>query len=111
MRDVMRCLAILAAIGLVAGSALADQSYRITLGSVSKIGNIEFKPGEYKLVIDAPKVRLTHLNSGKDVELEAKVIDAETNNNQTAIHSTKVDGVAQISEIHIGGSKTRIAFN
>ena len=73
MKNVMRCLAILAAIGLVAGSALADQSYRITLSTVSKIGNIEFKPGEYKLVIDTPKVSLTNLNSGKAVELEAKV--------------------------------------
>ena len=111
MKNVMRCLAILAAIGLVAGSALADQSYRITLSTVSKIGNIEFKPGEYKLVIDTPKVSLTNLNSGKAVELEAKVEDAETKTDHTAIHSTKVDGVAQISEIRIGGSKTRIAFN
>jgi len=111
MKNVIRCLAILAAIGLIASSAFADQSYRITLSSVSKIGNIEFKPGEYKLVVDAPKVRLTELNSGKAVELEAKVEDAATKNEQTAIHSTRVDGVTKISEIRIGGSKTRITFD
>ena len=111
MKNVMRCLAILAAIGLVAGSAFADQSYRITLSTDSKIGNLEFKAGEYKLVVDAPKVRLTEVNSGKAVELEAKVEDAATKNEQTAIHSTRVDGVTKISEIRIGGSKTRIAFD
>lgn len=111
MKNVMRCVAILAAIGLVAGSAFADQSYRITLGTDSKIGNLEFKAGEYKLVVDAAKVRLTQANSGKAVELEAKVEEADTKHAQTEIHSKLVDGVSQISEIRIGGSKTRIAFN
>ena len=111
MKNVMRCVAILAAIGLVAGSAFADQSYRITLGTDSKIGNLEFKAGEYKLVVDAAKVRLTQANSGKAVELEAKVEEADTKHDQTEIHSKLVDGVSQISEIRIGGSKTRIAFN
>jgi len=111
MKNVMRCLGILAAIGLVAGIAFADQSYRITLSTDSKIGNLEFKAGEYKLVVDAPKVRLTQANSGKAVELEAKVEEADTKHDQTQIHSTRVDGVSQISEIRIGGSKTRIAFN
>ena len=111
MKIIVKCLAVLFAIALVAGSAYADQSYRITLSSVSKIGNNEFKPGEYKLVVDAPKVRLTELNSGKAVELEAKVEDSDTKFDQTAIHSTRVDGVSKISEIRIGGSKTRIAFN
>jgi len=111
MKSIMKYLAIVAVFGLVAGSAYADQSYRITLSSVSKIGNIEFKPGEYKLVVDTPKVRFTDLNTGKEVELAAKVEQAAEKNDHTAIHSKSVDGVAQISEIRIGGSKTRIAFD
>jgi hypothetical protein len=110
MKNVMRCLAILAAIGLVAGSAFADQTYRITLSTDSKIGNLEFKAGEYK-VVDAPKVLLTDVNSGKAVEIEAKVEEADTKHDRTEIHSKLVDGVSQISEIRIGGSKTRFAFN
>ncbi len=111
MKIIVKCLAVLFAIGLIAGSAYADQSYRITLGSVSKIGDIEFKPGEYRLVVDAPKVRLTGLNGGKTVEFEAKVEEAPTKNDYTAIQSTSVEGVNKITEIRIGGSKTRIAFN
>jgi hypothetical protein len=111
MKNIMKYLAIVAVFGLLAGSAYADQSYRITLSSVSKIGNLEFKPGEYKLVVDAPMVRLTELNGGKEVELTAKIEEAVEKHEQTAIHSTRVDGVAQIREIRIGGSKTRIAFD
>jgi hypothetical protein len=111
MKNIVKCVAILVVIGLVAGSAYADQSCRITLSTASKIGNIEFQPGEYKLVVNAPNVRLTELNSSKSVELEARVEDADTKNDQTTIHSRSVDGVRQITEIRIGGSKTRIAFN
>ena len=111
MTIMVKCLAALFAIGLVAGSAYADQSYRITLSKVSKIGNIEFQPGEYKLIVDAPKVRLTNANSGKTVELEAKVDEAATKSTLTEIQSTSSEGVRRIKEIRIGGSKTRIAFN
>ncbi len=111
MKNVIRCLALIAAIVVVAGSAYADQSYRITLSSASKIGSTDLKPGEYKLVVDGAKVRFTELNSGKMVEVEAKVQEVDTKTDHTAIHSTHVDGVDKISEIRIGGSKTRIAFN
>jgi hypothetical protein len=111
MKSIIKYLAIVAVFGLVAGSAYADQRYRITLSSVSKIGNTEFKPGEYKMVVEAPKVRFTHLNTGKEVELAAKVVQAVEKNEHTTIHSKSVDGFAQISEIRIGGSKTRIAFD
>jgi len=111
MKIIVKCLAALFAIGLVAGSAYADQSYRITLSKVSKIGNIEFQPGEYKLVVDAPKVRFTNTDSGKTVELEAKVEESDTKSTLTEIQFTRADGVHKIKEIRIGGSKTRIAFN
>ena len=111
MRNVIRCLAILAVIGIAAICAFADQSYQITLGTDCKIGNLEFKAGEYKLVVDAPKVRLTDMNSRKTVELDAKVEDAGAKNAQTAIHSQRVDGITKVTGIHIGGSKTRIAFD
>ena len=111
MKRVMKYLAIVAMLGLVAGSSYADQSCRFTLSSVSKIGNLEFQAGEYKLVVDASKVRLTELNSGKEVELTAKVEETVEKNEHTAVHAKRVDGVAQIREIRIGGSKTRIAFD
>jgi hypothetical protein len=46
-----------------------------------------------------------------EVELTAKVGETVEKTEHTAIHSKRVDGVAQIREIRIGGSKTRIAFD
>ena len=111
MKGIMKLLAILFVMGLIAGSTWADQSCKITLSSVSKIGAIEFKPGEYRVVVDASKVRLTRVETGKTVELEAKIQEADTKSEHTAVHSQNVDGVSRISEIRMAGSKTRITFN
>jgi hypothetical protein len=97
--------------GLAAASAYADQSYQINLNNVSKIGDIEFRPGEYRLVVDAPKIRLTDLRNGKVVELEAKIHESDTKSEHTAIHSMRVDGVSKVIEIQFSGSKTHVAFD
>jgi hypothetical protein len=111
MKTKMTCMAILLAFGFLTATAIADQSYRITLSDASKIGNAELKPGDFKLVVDAPKVVLTELKTGKSIEVEAQVENMDEKFDRTEIHSNRVDGVSQINEIRIGGSKTRIAFN
>jgi len=114
MNKIMRCLAILFAVAVFYGSARGDEpkQYRITLDRVAKIGATEFQPGEYKLLVDAPKVRFTELKSGKEVEIEAKVEAEESKFEHTMIHSRMGDdGIRKISEIRIGGSKTKIVFD
>lgn len=111
MNNVMRYLAIPVLLGLSTGVALADKTYNVTLGSASKIGNVEFKPGTYRLVVDSPKVRFTEVKSGTEIELEAKVDEGDTKFNNTSVHLRNIDGVDQILEIRIGGSRIRIAFD
>jgi hypothetical protein len=110
MKTKMTCIAILLAFGFLTATASADQNYGFTLSSASKIGNAELRPGDYKLVVDTQKVMLTELRTGKSIELEAKVENADKKFAATEIRSKQVDGVDQISEIRIGGSKTKIAF-
>lgn len=114
MRFAVRAIAILAALGFFAGSAGADnpKTYRITLSNPSKIGPHDFQPGEYKLVVDThdPKVIFTHLRTGEDISLEAKVETGDQKYDSTAIRSTTESGVRRIIEIRIGGSNTRVAF-
>jgi type 1 fimbria pilin len=106
-------LAVVLSIAFLAAVAAGDQSksYRITISSASKIGTTEFKPGDYELVVNQPKVRFTEIRTGKSVELEAKVDNLEEKVESTTIHSETVDGVSMIRQIRIGGSKTRIAFD
>jgi hypothetical protein len=112
MKIKMTCLAALLAFGFLTAMASGDQpkSYRVTLSDVLKVGNAELKPGDYKLVVDAPKVRFTEVRTGKSVELEAKVENVDEKFDGTALHSQHVDGVRQLNEIRIGGSKTKIIF-
>jgi hypothetical protein len=105
------CIAILLAFGFLTCVASADQSYRITLSNASKIGSIELQPGDYKLVVDVPKVIFTELRTRKSVGLAAKVENVDEKFDKTEIHWSQVDGIRQIIEIRIGGSKTKIAFD
>lgn len=110
MKTKMTCVAVLLLSGFLTTAAGAAETYRITVPSTSKIGAAEFPAGEYKITVGAPKVVLTELRTGKLIELEGKVGNAEKKIPTTEIHSKKVDGVSQISEIRIGGSKTIITF-
>jgi hypothetical protein len=111
MKIKITCVAILLAFGFLAATASADENYRVTLSSVSKIGNAEFQAGDYKLAGGGSKVVFTELKTGKSVEMAAKVEVVEKKFGTTEIHSRKVDGASQISEIRIGGSKTRVVFD
>lgn len=111
MKTKTACIAILLAIGFLTSTGIADQSCRITLSNASKIGNTEFRPGDYKLVVDVPKVIFTELKTGKSVELAAKIENVDEKFANTQIHWNHADGVRQIIEIRIGGSKTKIAFD
>ena len=114
MKTIMKCLAILIAILLFGGAARADNAkkYAITLDSAAKIGSTEFRAGDYKMQVDASKVTFTELKSGKEIEVNAKIETVESKFDRTSIHSkTDERGARQISEIRIGGSKTRIAFD
>jgi hypothetical protein len=104
------CIAILLALGFLTATASADQSCKFTLNNASKIGAQELSPGDYKLVVDAPKVVLTELKTGKSIELEAKIETTDMKSSSTEVHTRQVDGTSQISEIRNGVSKTKITF-
>ena len=106
----MKCLAILLVIGFFAAGAFGDEpkSYRINLAADFRVGGTDFQAGEYRLVVDAAKVRFIELKTDKAVELAAKVETVDNKFDATEIHSKNVNGVTQISEIRI--RKTRIIF-
>ena len=111
MKTKVTCIAILLALGFLAARASADESYRFTLGSSAKIGTEALRAGDYKVVVDGPKLILTDMKTGKSVELKGRVENVDKKFAATEIHAKQVEGVSQISEIRIGGSKTKIAFD
>lgn len=102
-----RSLLLFAALGL---SVAGAKSFDVTFDSATKVGNVELKAGKYSLaVMDDSKVRFTNTN-GQAVEASAKVSTTEKKFQNTQIDMKQVNGTAQVNEIDLGGTKTKIQF-
>ncbi len=97
--------AILALAAAFAGTVPSVHSYRITLVQPAVVNGTELKPGEYRLTVDTSKI--TMVMGKATVEAPARVEAVEKKYETTAIRYTgKI-----ISEIRLGGTKTRIVIN
>ena len=102
-----RSLLLFAALGL---SVAGAKTYEITLDSATKVGSVELKAGKYNLaVMDDTKVRFTNTN-GQAVEAPAKVSTSDKKYQATQIDLKRINGAAQVNEIDLGGTKTKILF-
>ena len=113
MKVMLKYAAILIALGVLitAASAFQGKTYKVTLPNACRVGTVELAAGEYKLVVDAPKVRFIETRTGKETEVDAKIADdAEDKFDNTEIHSSQADGTNQLIEIRIAGTRVKIAF-
>ena len=71
----------------ILGLSLASaKSYEISVDTVSKVGDVQLKPGAYKVTLDGSK------------------FDA------TALETVENNGVTTVNEIDLGGTRTDIKF-
>ena len=102
-----RSLILFAALGL---SVAGAKTFEITLDTAAKAGSVELKPGKYNLVLmEDSKVRFTNAN-GQALETSAKMSTVEKKFSSTQIDLKQGNGAAQINEIDLGGTKTKIQF-
>ena len=100
-----------AALFFLSEPAKADKHYEVSIHNQAKAGTIQLQPGDYILVLDDSKVRLRELKTGKEFEVAAEVDNSsEKKFKNTTIHSRLLDGTTLITEIRLGGTKTRVAF-
>ncbi|MCL5744237.1 MAG: hypothetical protein M1541_09985, partial [Acidobacteria bacterium] len=91
--------------------AMADKSYQVTMASAAKVGSMQLQPGEYRVVLDDTSAHFTEVKSGKEIEVLATIDNsAEKKFERTAIVSSRASGEAVVTEIQLGGTKTRVAF-
>src|SRR6516162_2568133 len=91
-------------------SVAGAKTFEITLASAAKAGSVELKPGKYNLVLmEDSKVKFTNAN-GQALETSAKMSTAEKKFSATQIDLKQINGTAQINEIDLGGTKTKIQF-
>jgi len=104
---VIRSLLLFAVLGL---SLAGAKTFEITLDKPAKAGSAELKAGKYNLVLmEDSKVRFTSAN-GQAVETSAKMSTVEKKFSATQIDLKQMNGTAQIDEIDLGGTKTKIQF-
>ena len=84
------------------------KSYAVTLYDPASAGGAQLKAGEYKVTVDNDKATIT--NGKISTESPVKVESAEAKYPTTSVIVLKNDGKSRISEIHLGGTKTKLVF-
>jgi hypothetical protein len=98
---------VLAASTLSFGSA---KTYEITLSSPTKAGNLQLKPGQYKLKVDGSNATFIGVDNAKSVTTTVKVVNSDKKFETTTVDADKDGDTAVIKDIELGGSKTKLEF-
>jgi hypothetical protein len=97
----------LAVCTLAIGSA---KSYDLHLLNPTKAGNLELKPGEYRVKVEGNNVIFTDVNSSRKFTTPAKIEEVERKFEQTRMETTKQGDTDVLREIDLGGSRTKLEF-
>jgi hypothetical protein len=103
VKRLLLCFTILT---LVAASAA---TYKVNLLQPSVVKGATLKMGEYRLNVGESSV--TIVNGKNSIDVPVKVENSETKFDKTSVRYSMESGKATISEIRIGGTKTRLVFN
>lgn len=104
----MKKLLVTLVMTFVAVSLASAKSYNITLYQPSVVGGTELKPGDYKLEIEAEKVRIT--NGRQSGEVVVKVQNSERKFTSTTVRYSNDNGKYRVQEIRLGGTATTLVF-
>jgi len=94
-----------ALLGLAMASA---KSYTVTLYQTAMVGNMELKPGDYRIEVVDQKAIIR--NGSKRGEAPVKVENTSTKFNVNSVRLSADGGTPRIQEIRIGGTKTKLVF-
>jgi hypothetical protein len=101
----------LLALALTAFSVASAKTYNITIYEPCLAGNVQLRPGDYRLKLEGATAVFTNQDNGKNFEANVNVQNTKRKFNQTAIDTKKVAGVEKIEEIHLAGTRMNIKFN
>jgi len=102
-------LAVLASFA-AAGTVTKLGVYQVTLSRPVTVSGTVLKPGDYKVVVGDAKVTMTPRNGGSAVEAPIKIESAPTKFDSTVVTYETSNSKSIISEIDLGGSKTKLVF-
>jgi len=109
LKKLVLSLVILALAVATAGTVPGVGSYKLTLLQPTVVNGTVLKAGDYRLNLANDKV--TIVDGKTSVEARVKVETENQKFDTTAIRYTDKEGKAVISEIRLGGTKTKLIFN
>jgi hypothetical protein len=99
---------VLAFAVLALAVASAATTYKVTLLQPSVVKGNALKAGDYRLNVQNDKVTL--VNGKQSVEVPVKIETVAQTFDSTAIRYSDEGGKTTISEIRLGGTKTKLVF-
>jgi hypothetical protein len=101
-----KLLLAIAVFGLAAMGA--PKSYTFTLYQTATVGNMELKPGSYKL--DLAEQKAVIHNGRQTSEVPVKVETSDWKFAETAVGINQENGKSRVREIRLGGTKTKLVL-
>lgn len=95
--------------GLLAGSLLAAETYKVHLSEKVQLGKVELQPGKYLLVVDGSTAVLKD-KSGTTIEAKAKVEQTTLKSSVTKIGVSTTQAVQRLESITPEGGRVRVVF-
>jgi hypothetical protein len=92
---------------LALGTASAA-SYKFQIFQPSVVAGTQLKAGEYRVNVQNDKATIT--GQKQSIEVPVKVESSGQKFDMTVVRYTQQDGKNTISEIGVGGTKTRLVF-
>jgi hypothetical protein len=96
------------AFAILALAVASAATYKVTLTQLSVVNGNELKAGDYRLDVQNDKV--TIVKGKQSVEVPVKIENVEEKYGTTAIRYSNEGGKFTISEIRLGGTKTKLVF-
>jgi hypothetical protein len=73
-------------------------------------GNMELKPGEYRLKVEGAQAVFTEVQTSKSWTAPVKIGTSDRKFGETAVESSHLGDMDHIQAIDLGGSNTRLEF-
>ena len=88
-----------------------SKSYELTFSSITKIGTIQLKPGDYTVKVVGDNAVFTQVETAKQFTTAVKVENVDKKYDDTHVNAVKEGDTEVVNEIELGGAKVKLEFN
>jgi hypothetical protein len=110
---IKKLVMILAVVALIASARTVSTGtrYRVTLLQAAVVQGTELKAGDYQIVLQDSKITITDEYGKHPLEVPVKVETGDKKFETTMVRFNTATGKAVVSDIRLGGTKTRLVLN